>query len=391
MREQGMSLTRSGQGGIITLMVVVILLMVATIATFTAARAGWFEQKFAGLDVRGKEVHAAAIGGLEFGVQWLWHQWPQLTWSEGSEGDRAIPEELNDSLSAMEAGADQYRTDVAYELVTPLPEVAEGSLPLVIKVLARATAEADSHVTKTVSAEVMLGRVGLFHGGDLLDAPPVVVENCITGVTGDITLFPHNGIAIGTTEGNVVCISDSGFDFQGGVPVMLDDPRTLSQAIFGLPEEILENALREIEQREPERVLVIDLDDDNNPDRSRNYLFSGGRDGEWRSSLDDITLEPYLLYFTAEAGCPRLRDGVVIHGLVYYAAPDCALHDWGDAHIVGTVALAGSVMALTGSAVVHGRTWDFRQQWEGSTSPQRFEPGVALVEVLQVPGSWRDF
>ena len=127
----------SGQGGLIkthrrcqsvatpcsgfaTLVIALILLMVATIAVLTVARAGVFEQRYAGIDIRSKEVHAAAAGGLEFGIQWFEANWAELVWPSGAAGEVAVSPSPAAELPVTEAGADSYRLDVGYELLTAL-------------------------------------------------------------------------------------------------------------------------------------------------------------------------------------------------------------------------------------------------------------------------------
>ena len=378
------------QKGVATLTITVTLLLVATIATLTVARVGLFEQKYTGLDVRGKEVHAAAVGGLEFGIQWFWDSWSQLSWSRGEAGEVVAPVGIADHLG-INAGVDSYRHKLAYELVTALDGAGGGAGPVVVRVISTATAEADSHVAKTVSAELMLGRIGLFHGGDLLSAPPLVVEDCLSEVAGELVIYPYQGIAIGTSSGNPSCIDSSSLNLHGGDIVAQPEARTLSETIFGLPEEQLEERLREIEQREPERVYVVDLDDSNNPHRQQGYSFSGGKHGDWRTPLDNINYRPYDLYFTDAVGCPRIRGEIAIYGLVYYAATDCENHDWGTATIYGTVAVGGSIAGLSTTASVYGQAWDFSPSAIGHRAEGKIEPGLATVEILQLPGSWRDF
>ena len=61
------------QKGVAILAITILLLLVATLGTLMVGRVGLFEQKMVGTDVRSKEVYSAAIGGLEYGVNWFLH------------------------------------------------------------------------------------------------------------------------------------------------------------------------------------------------------------------------------------------------------------------------------------------------------------------------------
>src|SRR5690606_33468469 len=195
------------ESGVAILAITIILLLVATIGTMMVGRVGLFEQKLTGTDVRSKEVYAAANRGLEYGVLWL----------KKNKDAPSINFEDLPPLDSTVMGVDTYDHDIEYFVKAD----AEGEYgrPVVIRVLSKATAQQDSHVSKTVYVDVMLGSRPLFWTGDpeeanVLDGPPIMIEGCTTpgAVTGSPNVVYNygEGVAIGTTAGtaNGVAMED---------------------------------------------------------------------------------------------------------------------------------------------------------------------------------------
>src|SRR5690606_25145980 len=186
------------QKGVAILAITILLLLVATLGTLMVGRVGLFEQKMVGTDVRSKEVYSAAIGGLEYGVNWFNEDNVlDLPWTDADgdgiscAGDTATPDP---AMPDTDLNADSYAHTITYTLMNCLDQS-----PVIVRVSSLAVATADSHVQKTVSVEKMLGVESISpFGGTVADedpsvfqGPPVMVEGCMSGVTGTPDIYPH--------------------------------------------------------------------------------------------------------------------------------------------------------------------------------------------------------
>ena len=385
------------QDGVAILAITVLLLLVATIGVIGIGRVGLMEQKVVGTDVRNKEVYSAAIGGLEYGIDWFEENYASLTWSD-SDGDG--DSEPGDTAAPTAAGnavlnADTYARNVTYTLLTEVNP--DQPLPAIVRVSSQAQAANDSHVQKTVTVDVMLGAVNIFsetatQGGNpsVFDGPPVMVEDCMSGVTGNPEIFPNGGIAVGTTKGNVGCVDPGKFNLHGGTIEALVPPMSLWQSVFG---DATKDDLLAMEAESPATVLFVDGSYPHYPGQP------GWNGNNWHTNWplgfsgppgpDD---EPVILYFDSSVGCPKINGGTQIYGLVYYEATDCGNQGWGGGKVYGTVAKAGDMTKFTANAEIHGETLDF----SGGTPPgpggeTEINIGFAVPKFSKIPGSWRDF
>src|SRR5690606_41825149 len=141
--------------GVSILAITILLLLVAILGTLMVGRVGLFEQKMVGTDVRSKEVYSAAIGGLEYRVNWFNEDNVlDLAWRDADgdgiscAGDTATPDP---AMPDTDLNADSYAHTITYTLTKCLhqpPAIARGS--------SLAVAPADSHVQKTVYVQMIL-------------------------------------------------------------------------------------------------------------------------------------------------------------------------------------------------------------------------------------------
>ncbi|MFA5495800.1 MAG: hypothetical protein WC247_13580 [Porticoccaceae bacterium] len=400
------------QRGLVILVITVSLLVTASLATLMVARVGLFEQKFSGVDMRDKEVYAAAMGGLEHGLSWLRENVTTLDF----RGGRA------DGLGGADTApgyrtqltADGYDHHITYTLKTPAnPDKA--AMPAIVEVRSRAVALNDSQVRKSVATDVMIGRVinpfaGTPAEGPLIfTGPALMIEGCVTGGgRGNPALYPGMGHAMGTTSG----IAGAGPTAQAiegclasgvvrqcaeGVaahqcPLLAPtakvalDPRAdnLWSAIFA--EGFTPQHLRLLSQDETASAVVLHVDG-GYPHTAGQPGWSGG---DWHASAGTPE-RPVILYFDASAGCPAIAAGVTVHGLVYYP-PGCGEKGVIRGSVHGTVAIAGNLLDLGESARIFGRTLDF-SHLGGLGGGTRIHPGLSkdLIRFAAIPGSWRDF
>lgn len=412
------------QAGVAVLSITVILLVVALLAALVVGRVGLWEQHQAGTDARSKEVYAAAVGGLEYAVNWLEslardshalsdpqvllhpHRWEEGFFGIGARlvvnaniNDDWLPEgivQLADEeheLYPVAMTADGYEYEWIYTALTPLDNPELPALMIEVAVTARATG--DSHVQKTVGVDVVLGFSPLFPWPeDTFYAPPLVVEECITGdVQGQTAITSTGGPALATTLGGegaslVDCLPPTGF-FEC-VPGQLNPPSspcsplpsaqvglsqpagTLWSTVFG---SISRSELKAVADRYPERVLWVDDD--------TSHL--GWSDGQWQHSVG-AAHDPVVLFFDKSVGCPVIGGHVQVHGIVYFENDDCEAHRWGGGALHGTLAIAGELRDLEAGVALLATELDF----SGGLADPRFGWTYRL-HYFPVPGSWRDF
>jgi len=211
-KRKSLYLPVAEQGAAI-LIVTILILLVATIGTLMVGRVGVVEQKAVGSDTRNKEVYSAAVGGLEFGVNWIQSNgtngsnFMNLVWTD-TDGDNIV--EAGDTASPAAMGntvlnTGTYAHNITYRLMTNLDHIERESgdedgdgdseeikniLPVVIRVESTASQTADTQVSKTASVDIMVGGEEFLSGigspniGEF-EGPPLIVEGCVTGsITG---------------------------------------------------------------------------------------------------------------------------------------------------------------------------------------------------------------
>lgn len=415
--------TRQSQRGVAILAITIILLIVATIATLMLGRVSQSEQKVVGTDVRSKEVYSAALGGLDYGINWFRQNFSTLVWAGGDgcgRGATATPTALANTV----LNADTYAHTLSYRLKSCMDP--EDGMPAIVELTSSATATGDSHVTKQVTTEVMLGTVNLFSptsdaGGDgTFTGPPIMIEGCTTAgaVTGspNIIYSYGTGVAIGTTSGvsNDVTLDEciapadinvhldlcdivtnpnscanadaisAGEALAAGVEFRdnLEPSTSLWKSVFG---DITRADLNELERREPSRIYVVDS---TYPHYNGQPSWNGNT---WHHNSGTLA-NPVIIYFDESVGCPPVNGSTTVYGLIYYAKVDCGNQGWGGGTVYGTVAKAGDLQKFNANATVINTSLDFSQVPSGGGSTTTIDLDINEVSKFsEIPGSFRDF
>jgi Tfp pilus assembly protein PilX len=377
---------RTKQRGAAALIITLILVVIASLSSLVVNKSAIEEQKRSGIDLRNKEVYAAANGALEYGIYELMRVY--------NDNDPTTPDWTNTDEATEAAAANETATAAydpygdgsvvtlvqgidAYNVVDAIGDpikytllTAEDAQPAIIEITAPVVGVAETHVTKTVSVRVVRANLGT---PSMFDGPPLIVEDCIPPLavngTPDIT---SDSVAIATISGSSAgtgCIDPGHFSVTGGgvvgEPISTDPELDLFEAMFG---GITETTLKEMAAVSDNVYYVTDT----NP---------------WNTSIGSLT-DPAILYFDAAADCPAFNGGVVIYGLVYFEAPGdpdtdpygCDVQGTGAAIVYGTVAVEGDLLSM--NANIELVKVDFSGT-NGDDSP------VSVITVL--PGSWRDF
>ena len=438
METRTLKTSPARQSGVAILAMTIILLLVATLGTLAVGKTGLQEQRTVAVDVRSKEVYSAATGGLEYAVKWF--EWEKestdadgnlvytpnyeiLTFNENCpDGSGSANCALLASTSAgdvpddIDGGADVYGQTIWYELLS--------EEPIVVRAFSMAEAAGDSHVEKTVAVDLFVGEQGggPFAGNSsTFDGPPILVEDCTSGVTGtpDIVVMddgdPSTPIPAGlvTVRGDLdgscmetghanqyQCpgpsysdcptigggrVRTSGGSAANNVGTILaevvPEPPGLFQAIFSYDtSQYTEREFIEyLAQLDPDHVAVMDSD-------MEREAFVAAQGGVGNVGSD---AEPVIMYF-GSSYCPKLNGGYRIWGLVYYADTTCDQNGWGNSQIFGTMAKAGNITKLTANTqFINDGALKF--DFGATIENDRINPGFSDLVVSVIPGTWRDF
>jgi hypothetical protein len=388
-----------------------ILLALASFGALAVASGTLSTHRGAGMDQRGKEVYAVASGGLNQAVAWFEENYtglvfdssqPGAAWSSDAAGQGDSPIEASAYVD-KDLAADSYNLAVSYEALSTLTP-ANSDEPVIVRARATASGTSDTHVARTVSVDLLVGRKSIFSPAfaaslETFSAPALLVESGLNAQGGSASIYPSSagGIAVGITRGGLADVDVSGVDLKdGGVVGALSGSPTLSEAVFGLPSDLdgdgnpvgasrAERMLRGLERSYPDTVMVIDGD----------YPHYTGQADGWnpnsRQWNDDVGSrdEPVILFFAKEAGCPKLNGNTEIFGLVYIEATHCDLNGMGNSEIRGTLAVAGAPQKLNGNTRLYAEDLDF--SGVAQAGQNRIALGFAQPLLVRIPGSWRDF
>lgn len=399
----------SRQSGVTTLIITIILVAVSTLGALAVSRSAFFEQQITGVDIRNREVYAAAISGLEYGVQAMRGSievWVDVD-ADGTEstGDTSAPP----ALANTSQGIDEYTHTILYTLMTGA-EPNDG--PAIIKIESTATAATDTHVTKTVTVYAMQSAV---FTATIAEGPPVVVEGCVNGAGGTPNLFPGGtspdyAPALLSTQGDgsAGCMDPGNFDSfaytdpdgDGVADTLVSlgtsetgllsstDPNccTLFETIFG---SLTENDIRQLAEDAPNSVVFLDSSNlsswvAGSVVNAGNFNGEGGRPTMTTGTGNNLQVggpgeAQVLLYIDDSAGCVDFLP-MTFYGLIYYDTEDCDLGGWGQVEIHGTLAVEGDLTQFNANTDIYGDV----------LSAASSQNSTATIVTL-VPGSWRDF
>lgn len=420
-----MDTTYRHQSGVALLTITILLLLVATLGTLSIGRVGLVEQQQVGRDVRSKEVYSAAIGGLEFGKDFFADNFNgSLTFSDGACGGCTAGDGISErgdtatvAMNNLTLGVDTYSYLITYTLLTDMNE--EAGMPVIVQIAATATAVNDSQVTKTIREDILVGQRAITGGsseGDfnVLEAPPIVVEDCTIDFTGgpdvylpgpyDIGIGSTNGLASGLGEDNCIdpghldqfeCDDDacmSSTQLSAVNRKFITPQQSLWHSIFG---DVTMEDLLELEAQQPGRLWIVD---DQYPKYSGQPALQNTN--TWGGSTYGSADEPIILIIDKDRvsnNCLGMAGNTVIYGLVYYeteeASPStCSMNGWGQVEIHGTLAKAGDMFKLNANTKIFGNSLNFGNTVGGAGgSGTEYDCGLCLPLYSEIPGTWRDY
>jgi hypothetical protein len=336
---------RRRQTGVITLAVGMLLMLGSSILALGVTRMAVMEQRIANNEQRAKEAHQAAQGALDLASDWL----TTNRWGPGA----ALP------TPSPTAGSGDF------SYLTQLEAALDVDC---IRVTAHAQAASDPNITATTSD--CYRQEGLLNTALGSGPPPLVVNGCMTGVTGTPDIYPLtcdpvtdpacDPVAVASSQPET-CLDTGRFYLNGG--------SVRAEAFVGSAWDYLFAV-----SKDEMRALAAEAD--------TNVI--------WITSTRQWTLpssspaDPVILIFDTSAGCPKLNGNPTIYGIVYYEHPDgCGSQGWGGADIFGAVVFEGSLTKFTSNAAL--RHWSLAgdDDTRAALDPVR--------GAVRVPGRWRDW
>lgn len=334
------------QRGAITLLVGLMLLLGAMVLTLGVVRLGVTEQRIANTELRATEAQQAAQAGLDYALAWLGRN----PWRP----DGALP------TPPMIPGSGDH-------LYRARLEVIEQSDCL--RVSARASADSDSDIRAMVSECVRQSR--LLGQAFKLEAPPLVIAGCLSGVTGapridtrscdDLAADPScQDIAIWSSA-SVDCLDISRF--------RLSSDQVRADAFTGTAWEAL---------------FTIDKDEFRHLAAEQPTTF------RWISSTSELertmgsATSPVVVAIDRSLGCPSFSGHRTLYGILYVEHDGgCDIRGWGATTIYGTVVLEGAVEGINANTRLH--------HWTLAGEADAWEGIDPVRSAQRIPGSWRDW
>ncbi|MFT5482279.1 MAG: hypothetical protein ACI9GW_000928 [Halieaceae bacterium] len=381
MNDPGSSTYLVRQRGMVTLLVSLLLLTIASLATLAVGKAVYFEQKLTGSILRSKEVQSAATHGMEYAMDYL-QSGNTITWSpDSSAGSTATIPLGTTSHGQSDTGTDSYTHSIMLTNLTDAGGVT------VVQLASTATGVIDSHVSRTVTVNLVMTGILSARGGD---APPIVVQGCMSNVTGNPDLYPSAGqpaiasLSCSSTcpapDGVSGCIDTGNFsatDSNGNalVPVPVSNINTtdgLWATIFGISRA----QFSALAVSHPATFIEVSAGYE-----STGYYSSAYNGNKWSTDTGTVSA-PVIMVFEATEGCPKINGGTDIVGVVFFEQASCSTQGWGSGTITGTVAITGDMVKHTANAEL--RQFPMAPFFGGGGAG-------AFNYVSIIPGSWRDF
>jgi Tfp pilus assembly protein PilX len=336
---------RARQTGMVTLAVGLLLMLGSSILALGVARLALMEQRIANNELRAKEVHHAAQGGLDFAFDWL----------------SAAPSSSAASLPTPPAiaGSGDYR------YLTRLAATPDVDC---VRVTAEAQAANDPSIRAVVSECVR--QTSLLNESFAAHLPPLVVNGCLEKIKGTPDIFPSRcdpvtqsdcePLAIASSQPDA-CLNAGHFQLNGGL--------VRGEAFSGSAWDYL-FAISKDEMR------ARAAEEDSNID--------------WITTAKNWTLppssasDPVILIFASSAGCPKINGNPTIYGILYFEDPGgCGSPGWGGADIYGVVAFEAPLEQFTANPDLH--------HWSLAGDDAERAPLGPVGATLRIPGRWRDW
>lgn len=292
------------QRGVAALLVILILLFSISGMTLYAANTGLLEQKVSTNDYRAKQLAEAADAGINYAQAWMAQNTNEITWGTAADGFQTSTNTVSTSM------ANGFLANIVFTRAVTMPDH--------VLITSTATETGGSSVTA-------VAKLGVVQKKLLVGPPnsPIVVNGCVSGVTGNPDISNTSGTTEIVSSQNAACVDQghfagpTGFDVDGDAFVGSAWDRTFGVSMAEM------QALAAV----PGSGVYWVTD-------AANYHTDVGSVGP-----------PAVPAIVIMSSCAKINAGTTIVGVVYYPT-SCETNGWGGGNIYGTVIVDGNLQDM---------------------------------------------
>ena len=357
------------QRGAAALGVTLVLLFLLTILAVLGSRVLVQETRTSANELQAARAFEAAEAGLEYGVSWLNANAPPYAFVTDTAAFGGVPA-CASSSACQRISADQSVSIGGYSVTV---RFRRATVPLsamnYLEVISYAVSTADASNKATSRQTVFVSPFNKNQTGS--GAPPLVLNGCLSGVTGNPDLYPKQAGATGIISSQpAACLDEGHMNEHGAAEVGNGFTGSAWDYVFpGIPKADMKAV------SDAQVAAGVPL-----ADRSVIWVDSTAN---WHDSVGSLgpPVKPVVLVFSTAAGCPKINGNPTIVGIVYYEG-GCDSNGFGGATIEGSLVYEGNLTKFNANTVL------------------RYNAGVNTVvttggnlggKVPKVAGSWRDF
>lgn len=357
------------QRGAAALGVTLILLFILTLLAVLGTRVLVQDTRSTANEMQAARAFEAAEAGLEYGVAWLAANPPPYAFVADNAGFGTFAACAAGNV-CQRISADKSLTLGGFNVTI---RFRRASVPLAsinyIDVMAHAVSTADAANRASTRQSVFVSPFNNNKPG--AGAPPLVVNGCLSGVTGTPDLVPQAAGKTGIVSSQAAgCLDNGHMDLHGGTKVGNGFGGTAWDYVFpGIPKA----DMKAISDAQAAAGLPL-------AERSVVWVDATA---PWHDSVGSLgpPVKPVVLVFSAAAGCPKMNGNPKIVGIVYYEA-GCDAQGFGGTELHGSLVYEGSLTKFNANTSLN------------------FNAGVSTLvstgsnlggKLPKVAGTWRDY
>lgn len=355
--------------GAAALGVTLILLFILTLLAVLGTRVLVQDTRSSANELQATRAFEAAEAGLEYGVAWLAANAPPYAFVADNAAFGSFAA-CSAASVCQRISADQTLALGGYNVTV---RFRRASVPLAsmnyLEVMSNAVSSVDAANRSATRQLVFVSPFNKNQPGSA--APPLVINGCLSGVTGTPGLVPAAAGKTGILSSQpAACLDNGHMDLNGGTKAGGGFTGTAWDFVFpGIPKadvKALSDAQAAAGLTLGERTVIW-------VDSTANWNDSVGSLGP--------PVNPVVLVFSAASGCPKINGNPKIVGIVYYEG-GCDAQGFGGAELHGSLVYEGSLTKFTANTSLN------------------FNSGVSTLvttgsnlggKVPKVAGTWKDY
>ncbi|HYQ40057.1 MAG TPA: hypothetical protein VER09_14100, partial [Pseudomonas sp.] len=263
-----------------------------------------------------------------------------------------------------------------------------------VEIVSQSVSNSDASITATVRQVVYLSPFTANAGA--ASNAPILMQGCITAVTGTPDICPQNassttssggngngnmcsaaatgqpGVAIATLriDSAASCLKTGNFNLHGGSAQTGVAGSSVWDALFPGMSKSQMKALSD-------QQVAAGLSRTSTPKRTVYYYTAG----TFVDADHGSASEPVIIVVECGGSCPKLNGGTDIYGMLYFDGGG-DMNGWGNTTIHGVFGVEGDITKFTANTEFH-----YNGALNLALSPAA--PGAGVV--ARIPGSWRDY